>query len=70
MSVSYWQLYRAGTSIGLQTNNREILSSADNPHGGAARSDVGPLVTHVLGIVVVNLRGASGNTLYWVLLLV
>jgi hypothetical protein len=25
---------------------------------------------HVLGIVVVNLRGASGNTLYWVLLLV
>jgi hypothetical protein len=23
--------------------------------------------TRVLGIVVVNLRGASGNTLYWVL---
>jgi hypothetical protein len=33
------------------------------------RSDVGPRVTHVLGIVVVNLSGASGNTLYWVLLL-
>jgi hypothetical protein len=30
------------------------------------RSDVGPRVTHVLGIVVANLRGAS----YWVLLLV
>jgi hypothetical protein len=34
------------------------------------RSDVGPRVTHVLGIVVVNLRGTSGNTLYRVLLLV
>jgi hypothetical protein len=33
------------------------------------QSDVGPWVTLVLGIVVVNLRGASGNTLYWVLLL-
>jgi hypothetical protein len=31
----------------------------------ASRYDVGPRVTHVLGIVVVNLRGASGNTLYW-----
>jgi hypothetical protein len=41
-----------------------------NPHGGAAWSDVGPRVTHVLGIVVVNLRGASGKTAYWVLLLV
>jgi hypothetical protein len=30
----------------------------------------GPRVTHILGIVVVNLRGALGNTLYWVLLLV
>jgi hypothetical protein len=36
---------------------------------GAARSHVGPRVTHVLGIVVINLRGALGNTLYWVLLL-
>jgi hypothetical protein len=50
-----------------------------------ARSDVWPRVTHVLGIVVVNLLGASGKdtllgivvglcgasgTLYWVLLLV
>jgi hypothetical protein len=34
------------------------------------RSDVGPRVTHVLGIVVVNLRGALGNALFWVLLLV
>jgi hypothetical protein len=33
------------------------------------RSDVGPHATHLLGIVVVSLRGASGNTLYWVLLL-
>jgi hypothetical protein len=56
--------------------HRNILSlvkswnSAGNPHGGAARSDVGPRVTHVLGIVVVNLRGASGKTVYRVLLLV
>jgi hypothetical protein len=30
-----------------------------NPHGGTVRSDGGPRVTYVLGIVVVNLRGAS-----------
>jgi hypothetical protein len=30
----------------------------------------GGRATHVLGTVVVNLRGASGNTPYWVLLLV
>jgi hypothetical protein len=63
--ISYWfgcrQLYRAGTTIGLQTNNPPG-NSAGNPHGGAARSDVGPRVTHVLGIVAVNLREASGNT--------
>jgi hypothetical protein len=33
------------------------------------RSDVGPRAPHLLGIVVISLRGASGNTLYWVLLL-
>jgi hypothetical protein len=32
------------------------------------RSDIGPRATHLLGIVVC-LRGASGNALYWVLLL-
>jgi hypothetical protein len=51
-----------GTSIGRQTNNQERVH-AGNPH-------VGRRATHVLGVVVVYLRGASGNTLYWVLLLV
>jgi hypothetical protein len=48
--------------VGLHTNNQH-----SDPHVG--RSDVGPRATHLLGIVVVCLRGASGNTLYWVLLL-
>jgi hypothetical protein len=34
------------------------------------QSDVGPRTTHLLGNVVVSLCGASGNTLYWELLLV
>jgi hypothetical protein len=49
-----------GTSIGLQTNNQEIVQVIRM---------VGPRVTHILGIVVVYLCGASGNTLYWALLL-
>jgi hypothetical protein len=61
-----WLYSCTGTSLGLQTKSG---NSACNPHGEAARSDVGPRVTHVLGIVVVNLCGASGKTLYWVLLL-
>jgi hypothetical protein len=42
-------------------------NSAGNLHVG--RSDIGPQVTHVLGIID-NLCEASGNTLYWVLWLV
>jgi hypothetical protein len=51
--------------IGLETNNQEIAVQV------IAWWDVGPRVTHVrLGIVVVNLRGASGKTPYWILLMV
>jgi hypothetical protein len=39
-----------------------------NQHSDVGQSDVGPRATHLLGIVVVSFRGASGNTLYWVLL--
>jgi hypothetical protein len=55
--------------IGQNTNYHISGNSTGNSHGGAARSDVGPRVTHILGIVVVNFRVASGKTLYWVLLL-